>query len=125
MRKIINMCVNKCPSDPDLYGEKSSNSCVLSCQSGFYAHPIDRVCVSACLQPYFADPSSLLCVLSCPMHEFSYADDYNVNNRTCISSCKNYSGIIYYSDPTIKKCKTQCPNLPKILFGFNSTNTCE
>ncbi len=43
-----NMCVDKCPSDPDLYGQLSTNSCVLTCQSGFYSHPVSRMCVNGC-----------------------------------------------------------------------------
>jgi hypothetical protein len=62
------MCVDKCPSDPDLYGEYSTNSCVLTCQSGFYSHPTQRLCLSGCTSPYYADPSSRLCVLICPTH---------------------------------------------------------
>lgn len=42
-----------------------------------------------------------------------------------MASCTNYTGKIYYADRTTKKCVATCPKLPQLLYGLNSTNTCE
>lgn len=63
-----NMCVDICPSQPDLYGQTSTKTCVLKCTPGLFTHPDLRLCVPNCATPYYADPDSGLCVLTCPTH---------------------------------------------------------
>jgi hypothetical protein len=104
-----------------MYGKISTRECVLSCDTLFYSHPIERLCVADCLSPYYADPSSQLCVLTCPTHELQFADNHL---RKCIERCRNYSSIIEYADVTTKKCLTSCPKSPKVLYGLNVSNTC-
>jgi len=35
-----NMCVDTCPSQPDLYGQISTRKCVLKCTPGLFTHPV-------------------------------------------------------------------------------------
>lgn len=87
-----NICVDVCPSDPDSFGDSSTNQCVLSCTSGF-ANTVTRLCepscsplyeyggrcVQYCPNGYYAN-SSNNCVLPANCGAGSYAQN---STRTC------------------------------------------
>jgi hypothetical protein len=62
-----NECVDVCPSNPDSYGDSSTNSCVLTCSSG-YANTLTRMCELGC-SPLFEYGGR--CVQYCPVGYYS------------------------------------------------------
>lgn len=43
-----NMCVEQCPSEPNMFAQESTDECVLFCEVGFFAYIDNRTCIADC-----------------------------------------------------------------------------
>jgi proprotein convertase subtilisin/kexin type 5 len=97
----LRVCVTVCPdSTPQKYADATTNLCVLTCPNNYFAESVSKSCLGFCVAGKFAD----------------------TNTKICESTCTATSPI-EYSDPSTRKCVTQCPLLP-LLYGQTSDKTC-
>ena len=119
------VCVDVCPTYPDLFGDIVTKTCVLACPNettgsqNYYADFSTRQCVKVCPQipALFARNDTRRCVSECP--DKSYADNYT---RKCVLNCSLTPGQTY-ADNSTNRCVTACPTQPD-YFASNQTYEC-
>jgi hypothetical protein len=42
------VCVAKCPTDPNLFGDPTTRTCVPTCPPTYYADYVSRTCMRVC-----------------------------------------------------------------------------
>lgn len=94
-----------CPSNPKLFADWTTNTCVSLCPPTYFADNSTRTCVQTCNQSvgYIAYAPLRLCVLYCLNNTFSH-------NGVCITTCPNTTNPYYYIDITTKSCVSNCPD---------------
>lgn len=113
----LGLCVSACTQNQWIYGK----NCVSQCPDGYYGNPNTLKCVvpSDCPSNYFADNETVACVSVCLG---SFGDELA---HTCVLTCPNITGQLYYADPVTRKCSTSCTNNTSIQLIKNDINqTC-
>lgn len=110
-------CVGQCPALPLLYGQSSSQTCVVSCaNANEYAKDSTRTCVAPVdCDPQFADPSTKKCVAQCP---FAYSRFSDPTTWTCSATCPGTLN----ADSSTMSCVELCPLVPRL---FAHSNICK
>jgi len=94
-----------CPTNPSLYANTNTNTCVSECDTNYYSDNSTRKCVQTCNQTvgYIAYKPLKKCVLVCLNNTYAYQGN-------CISTCPNSSVPYFYKDTTTLSCVDSCPD---------------
>jgi len=122
-------CVYVCPSAnsslglPDTYGDSTTDACVPTCPSGWFAqNEINRTCVQVCQAGTWGNTVTRTCitnpVTSCPTG--TWADNFT---NLCVSVCNANSsnGQYFYGENITRLCLASCP-VPS--FAYTVTRVC-
>lgn len=92
MDNITNRCVavNKCPTQPYMYGDLNAGKCVLYCTNSYFADNKTQTCVYTCPADWelFGSTANYQCVNNCENYKFADAL-YAIRPRTCRPTCSN------------------------------------
>lgn len=111
-----NLCVEICPSNPDLYGD-ANGFCVATCTGGEFANSLTRLCVASCLTASGLFQYNGRCTKFCPVGFYAdgngdcvtkdncQASTFAQNSTTsCVGTCVNG-----FADPNSRYCIAVCP----------------